>query len=159
MGATSHSDVTVTSTGDGQVLIRDTVWKNKTLSGDITIDKDGVVTLSSTVSDTTLTDSIFNRAIISGLRLSTVTITANYAATYDNAIILVNPFSYEYLTITLPDVTDLEGLTLYIKNIGIGTAIITGFGSETIDGKDNIYIPKRYNACTVLCNGINWYII
>ena len=87
---------------------------------------------------------------------SVVTKTANYTATIDDDVILVNT-SGGARTITLPAAATV-GHAIIIKNIGANNCVIDGDGSETIDGSATYTITTQNETVTLMSDGSNWYV-
>jgi hypothetical protein len=94
-----------------------------------------------------------------GLRLSTVTKTADYTATLADHTIRMDATSGNR-TVTLPAASTCSGLILVIKLISAtNTVTIEGNASETLDGALNIVINTQYALSKIQSNGTNWDVI
>lgn len=93
-----------------------------------------------------------------GVSLNIVAKTANYTATTSDHTITCGAGNQTF-TVTLPPVLGLAGLILNIKNVGTGTITVDGDGAETIDGAATAILSSQYDAITIQCNGVTWWII
>ena len=87
------------------------------------------------------------------------TITANYTATKDDYMFLVNTTAGA-VTISLPDPTGLSGKTFIVKKITSGHQVtIDTVGTAKIDGADTHSQNPIYSAHTFTTDGTNYFII
>jgi hypothetical protein len=57
----------------------------------------------------------------------------------------------------LPSATAMSGYVIFLKNIGTGTATITGSATETIDGGAGTVALTPMKGVTLYSNGTSWY--
>ena len=87
------------------------------------------------------------------------TITANYTATADDYMFLVDTTAGS-VTISLPDPTGLSGKEFVIKKITSGNQVtIDTVGTAKIDGADTHSQNPRWSAHTLKTNGTDYFII
>lgn len=87
------------------------------------------------------------------------TITANYTATADDYMFLVDTTAGA-VTISLPDPTGLSGKTFIVKKITSGNQVtIDTVGTAKIDGADTHSQNPIYSAHTFTTDGTNYFII
>lgn len=98
-------------------------------------------------------------AAIGGLRQSVTTVTATYSALVTDGVILANSTTAGF-TITLPIATSMVGRMITVKKISsdANTVTIDGNGA-LIDGASTKTRSTQWDSYTMICNGINWYII
>jgi hypothetical protein len=85
--------------------------------------------------------------------IKTVTTTYTVVPT-DKVILATGTF-----TVNLPAVASSKGLTVTIKNIGVGVITIDGNGAETIDGAATIISAVQYESYMLTCNGSAWFVL
>ena len=62
--------------------------------------------------------------------------------------------------INLPAAASSEGLVYTVKKEGSsGNITVTGDGAETIDGSNTAVLTTQYESITVVCDGVEWWII
>ena len=59
------------------------------------------------------------------------------------------------ITVTLPLPGQVKNLVLYLKKIDASINVVTIAG--TVDGSVNPTLPVRYNAMTIVSDGVSWY--
>lgn len=86
--------------------------------------------------------------------------TANYTATVDDDVVLVDTTSGS-LVMTLPPASSSEGLTLVFKKISVdaNTVTVDGNASETIDGTANAMLTIQWQMIRVKSNGTAWFVV
>jgi hypothetical protein len=90
---------------------------------------------------------------------SVQTITANYTATKDDRLFLVNTTSGNK-TITLPDPTGLSGKQFAVKKITANhTVTIDTTGTAKIDGNDTHTINQQWASHIFETDGVDYFII
>lgn len=57
----------------------------------------------------------------------------------------------------LPSASAMAGYVIFLKNIGTGTATITGSATETIDGGAGTVALTPMKGVTLYSNGTSWY--
>ena len=62
-------------------------------------------------------------------------------------------------SLTLPQASLANGITLVIKNVSTGTITIDGYGSETIDGATTKVLSTQWSTARITCNGTAWFVI
>jgi len=63
-------------------------------------------------------------------------------------------------SVTLPAVATSAGLTYTIKKEGSsGNITVSGSGAENIDGANTAVLTTQYESITVVCDGVEWWII
>ncbi len=89
-----------------------------------------------------------------------LTKTANYTATKDDKVILVDATSGA-VTITLPVAALSKSIIYDIKKIDSSTNVVTvdADGSETIDGATTQTLEFQHTNIRIACNGTAWFII
>jgi hypothetical protein len=137
------------------------------VTGDITISNAGLTTLASTIAgNKTFSNdvTISGNGTISGVASFSAgqvvkpdfITTSPYNITSANYFLLVNTSTS--ITLNLPDCSASEGQILVIKSINTGSAVITPFGTQKIDGATSKTIAVKYAAMNLLCASSNWYI-
>jgi hypothetical protein len=103
------------------------------------------------------TDGSGQLAFVGGPTITSKTTT--YTATTADKVITVTTGSS--WTLTLYAASGNSGRTLRIYKTSSDTNIltITGNGSETISGYDNIYLVGQYEWVDLICNGSNWILL
>jgi hypothetical protein len=97
--------------------------------------------------------------LIGGVIGNTSTKTANYTATLDDLILLVDSTAGA-ITITLPAASTSTGHMLTVKKtVAANTVVIDGNASETIDGATTVTLSSHWAARTLSCNGTSWFVI
>ncbi len=91
---------------------------------------------------------------IQGLRVSTLTTSANYNATANDYVILVSATA----TVNLPAAATFDGQIYAIRNIGSGTVTIDPSGTEQIDGTATKSLAAG-EFSTIVCDGAQWFTI
>jgi len=62
--------------------------------------------------------------------------------------------------VNLPAVATSAGLTYTIKKEGSsGNITVSGSGAENIDGANTAVLTTQYESITVVCDGVEWWII
>lgn len=94
-----------------------------------------------------------------GRKVATTYTSVDYTVQDDDEIIHVSPGSTDK-TIRLPPAADSEGRELHImkKQSGTGGVIIDGDGSETINGSTTLTLANQYDAATIWCDGVEWFV-
>ena len=89
---------------------------------------------------------------------SVITINANYDATKDDYMILVET-TFGSVVVTLPDPTLLKGKTFIVKKITAGHQVdIATTGTAKIDGNDTHTQNSQWSAHTLVTNGVDYFI-
>jgi hypothetical protein len=130
------------------------------------VQSDDANVISSFVERDSSGDSTFRNVIAegylkgAGVKLGTVSKTANYTATTSDFIILVDATSGA-VTILLPAAASSTNTVLCVKKTDAsGNAVtVDGNASETIDGATTVALAARYDTCYIICNGTSWHII
>lgn len=91
---------------------------------------------------------------IQGLRVSTLSTSANYNATANDYVILVTATA----TVSLPAASTFDGQIYAIRNTGSGTVTIDPDGTEQIDGAATKTLTVGQFA-TIVCDGTQWFTI
>jgi len=102
-------------------------------------------------------------ALGSGGGGSTLTLSskgANYTITDADGIDMVLATAGG-ITITLPTAADNSGRVIRVKKTDTGTDTVTidGEGAETIDGSATVIMSTRYQALSIVCDGVAWQTI
>ena len=63
------------------------------------------------------------------------------------------------LTLSLPTAVGNRGTLFNVKNISTGIVIVSGIGSQTIDGSTSYIMSTQYQTLTVQSDNSNWVII
>lgn len=84
--------------------------------------------------------------------------TADYTATLKDTVDKIIYCDTNSFTITLPDITGVDGLTKRIKNRGVGVITITGNGTQTIDGIASLSLTTQNQATTLTSFAGSWFI-
>ena len=81
--------------------------------------------------------------------------------TLSNHSIVLADASRGNITLTLPETSSNTNKILRIKKVDSSSnyVIVTPYNSETIDGESSVQITTQWTALTLVCNGINWFII
>lgn len=82
-----------------------------------------------------------------------------YTATNLDFTIIANPATLETLTVNLPPAASRSGIIYTFKLTGLGTLIIDGDGSETIDGATTKTLATQFLSCVIQSDGSNWIVI
>jgi len=100
---------------------------------------------------------IKNKTILeSAVAVNVVTVTADFTATADDNIIVVDASSNS-VTVTLPTAVGMEGLMYTIKCVD-DTNTVTVSGSETIDGETSQTL-NQWDGMKIISNNDVWLII
>lgn len=94
-------------------------------------------------------------------RKRVVTKTADYTATADDDLILVDTVTTGSVTVTLPSAASTNGGREYrIKRTtaGANSCTIATTSSQTIDGATTLSLPNQYDAVTLISDSSNWHI-
>jgi len=86
---------------------------------------------------------------------------ANYTVTdTDNITTVLVTTGTAAITITLPTASDNNYRIITVKKVdsGTGTVIIDGEASETIDSTATKTLYSQWDAITVQCNSVNWFV-
>jgi hypothetical protein len=88
-----------------------------------------------------------------------ISITGNYSATIYDKLILVNATSGA-ITVTLPAPADAGNAVIEVKKTDSSVNAVTiSHPTATIDGAASKLLSYQYDALTVGCNGISFFII
>lgn len=93
---------------------------------------------------------------------ATASKSANYTITgVDGLATILVTTGASNKTITLPTAASNNGRHLTIQKVdsGTGEVIIDGALSETINGSLTIDLINQWDLVTIMCDGINWYIV
>ncbi len=134
-------DITISNAGVTSLAA--TIAGNKTFSNNITIN--GITTLNGVLSTTAAQN-------IKAEFVTTTPVTLNGTSN----MILSNLATASI--INLPDCAANEGRTYIIKNINVGSAVITPLGTQKIDGAATKTIAVKYSSMNLICASSNWYI-
>jgi len=63
------------------------------------------------------------------------------------------------LNFTLPTSVGNRGTAFNVKNISTGTVVVSGIGSQTIDGQTSVEISTQYQSMTFQSDNSNWVIV
>ena len=98
-------------------------------------------------------------AIASKTLVMIVTAATTYAATSNNDVILCDATAGAF-SVSLPAVATSIGMVVTIKKIDASANAITidPNASETIDGVTTKQLTAQWNALTVACNGVAWFV-
>jgi len=98
-------------------------------------------------------------AAASANRVSTRAITASGSALAGDFLILADATAGA-VTVTLPPVASSLGALIVVKKTDASANAVTvdGSGAETIDGATTQALAAQYDAVTVVCDGIAWWI-
>lgn len=98
---------------------------------------------------------------LSGLTWEIVN-TTTYTVTSHNVGLLVDT-STNAVQITLPNASDYDGESIYIKdnsgNAGTNNITLVPFGSNTIDDDSSLVIDADYTGVEIKSNGSGWEIV
>ena len=61
------------------------------------------------------------------------------------------------ITLTLPPVSGIAGVTFNIKNVGTGIITINPYSTATIDGLSSISLANQYESLNITSDNTNWY--
>lgn len=88
------------------------------------------------------------------------TVSTNYTALISDRVILVNASAGD-VTITLPEISELDSIWISIKKIDISWNIVNIVtpNSETIDNETSIDILAPYQSRSILSDWINYFVI
>jgi hypothetical protein len=94
------------------------------------------------------------------LRHAITSITADYSATENDAVILADATSGG-ITITLPVAVGMAGKALTVKKLDAtaNTVTVDGAASETIDGAATHVLSSQYDVVRIVCDGTGWWVI
>ena len=86
--------------------------------------------------------------------------TANYIATVDNLVILVDATAGN-VNITIPTARNNNGKLFVVKKIDstANTVTITPYGTQLIDGSSTVVISVQYTAVMIVSDNFNWWIL
>lgn len=95
-----------------------------------------------------------------GRAVAVVAKTANYTATAADEVILVDATSGA-VTITLPAAAGVSGRRYTVKktDLGLNTITIDPNGSELIDSALTMVISDYLQAVTLVCDGVQWWVV
>ena len=99
-----------------------------------------------------------------GSRPTMTTVTSTYTITSPSSDSVLEEFYFcngsGAIDLTLPDVTNLDGFKVNVKNLTSNTVTIKRYGSDTIDGDESdISISYQYDAYTLIASGSGWWIV
>lgn len=85
-----------------------------------------------------------------------ILITTDYTVTVTSTFILANCAAT--CTVTLPDITGIEGYKVAIKNIGTANAILQNVAGQLIDGQNGWGLLPDKEQINILSSGGQWYV-
>jgi hypothetical protein len=90
---------------------------------------------------------------------ASVTYTAGTHTITNGYELIICDTSGGIITVNLPNPTDSKGKKYYFKKVASShTVVITGGGAD-IDGSPTKVLNSNYETCTVISNGVQWYLI
>ena len=86
--------------------------------------------------------------------------TAAYTAVVSDGVILCDASAGAF-TVTLPAVAGNADLYYTIKKIDSSANAVTvdGAGAETIDGGTTAVLANQYHSITIVCDGVEWWVL
>ena len=88
---------------------------------------------------------------------ATNVVSTNYTLLVSDDVVMVDVAGS---VMSLPDATSFPSPKKYtIKNLSTGSIIVSPYGSQTIDGQDQILITQQYTSITITTDLSNWFII
>jgi len=85
-----------------------------------------------------------------------ILITTDYTVTVTSTFILANCAAL--CTVTLPDITGIEGYKVALKNIGTADAVLQNAAGQLIDGYDGFGLHPNKSQINILSSGGLWHV-
>lgn len=96
--------------------------------------------------------------MVDGYLFPVTSVTANYSATINDALIVVDASSAA-VTITLKPAAEAKQKRLTIKKVDATGNLVTITGSENIDGASTQNIGVQYDSVCVMSDGTQWWLV